>query len=329
MNSPPLHRDRSWLIIGFGSIGRRHFRNLKELGYERFLFLRSGRSTIDDAEIAGHRSSSNLADLLAERPFACVVANPNALHLPPALAAAEAGCHLLIEKPVSHSLAGCEELLEVCRARRLTTMIGCQYRFHPLFTLVDELLRTGRLGQVVGARAEWGEYLPAWHPWEDHRQGYAARSELGGGVMLTLIHPFDYLYKLFGPVRRARGTVASVPSLGTACEDWADVALEFESGVVGQVHVDYLQRPPVHRLSVWGDAGRAVLDFGAGTLQIVATDGTIDERRVPDGFERNTMFLAELRHFVDCAERGVPTSIPLEDGIAVLRTVLEAKQSAA
>lgn len=327
MTSLP-HLDRPILIAGFGSIGRRHYRNLKELGYTRFLFLRSGRSTIDAAEIAEHRSSSDLGELLSERPFAAVISNPSSLHIPIAQAAAEADCHLLIEKPVSHTLEGCERLRETCDSRRLTAMIGCQFRFHPLLLNLEAAIRDGRLGRVVGARAEWGEYLPAWHPWEDHRQTYAARADLGGGVVLTLIHPFDYLYKLFGPVETVRAQMAQVPSLETSCEDWAETTLQFRSGVVGQIHLDYLQRPPVHQLTVWGDAGRATLNFLAGTLVRTSIDGVVTEEQTPPGFERNSMFLAELRNFLQGIASGKATACTLADGIAVLQTALAAKQSA-
>ena len=185
-------------------------------------------------------------------------------------------------------------------------------------SVADQLARplqlaAGRIGDILGARAEWGEYLPDWHPWEDHRKSYSARGDLGGGVVLTLIHPLDYLHWLFGPVRHVQASIRSVPSLQTSAgDDWAEITLEFASGVIGQVHLDYVQKPPVHRLCVWGDRGRAAWDFHAGTLIWEATDGTSQTERVPAGFDRNTMFLDEMRHFVDCRASGErPSSIPL------------------
>ena len=96
----------------------------------------------------------------------------------------------------------------------------------------------------------------------------------------------------------------SVPSLQTAAgDDWAEITLRFAAGAVGQVHLDYVQKPPVHRLCVWGDRGRAHLDFHAGTLVWESTDGSAETERVPDGFERNTMFVDEMRHFLDAVAR--------------------------
>jgi predicted dehydrogenase len=222
--------------------------------------------------------------------------------------------------------------------RGLVAMIGCQFRFHPLLVRLQQVLASGELGTVLGARAEWGEYLPDWHPWEDHRQSYSARADLGGGVVLTLIHPLDYLYWLFGPVSRTHASTGRIAALETpAGEDWAEVTLEFASGVIGQIHLDYWQRPAVHRLTVWGDRGRADLNFEAGTLRWElgkraegrgVSEAGVRFGKVSEGFERNSLFLDEMRHFLDCIAKRREPAVPLADGIAVLKLALAAKQSA-
>ncbi|HEX3724664.1 MAG TPA: Gfo/Idh/MocA family oxidoreductase, partial [Pirellulales bacterium] len=272
---------------------------------------------------------STFGQALAHQPRAVVISNPTARHVDVALEAAQAGCHLFIEKPLSHSLAGCSELAEVVARNRLVTMIGCQFRFHPLLVSLNPQLRAGAIGEVLGARAEWGEFLPDWHPWEDHRQSYSARGDLGGGVILTLIHPLDYLMWLLGAVRHARAMVRRVPSLQTATpDDWADILVEFECGVIGQVHLDYVQKPPVHSLTIWGDRGRATCDFHAGTLTWEMHDGSTRRERVPEDFERNTMFVEEMREFLQAIDQDRPSAIPLSEGIAVLQVALQAKQCA-
>src|SRR5262249_33855780 len=159
----------------------------------------------------------------------------------------------------------------------------------------------GRLGRIMGATAEYGDYLPAWHPGEDYRKSYSARHDLGGGAILTLIHPLDYLYLLFGEWRRIQAMVAAVPSLDTpAGEDWSNSNIEFSNGVLAHVHVDYLQRPAVHRLSVLGEVGRAICDYNSGELIWQPAQGEATIRRVHAGFERNTMFLDAMEHFLHC-----------------------------
>jgi predicted dehydrogenase len=324
------HFNPTILIAGFGSIGRRHFRNLRDLGCDKFVFLRSRQGSIEDDEISAWPAVSDIDAALAHKPSIAVISNPSALHLPVALAAARSGCDLFIEKPVSHSLQHCEELQAIACEKQLTTMIGCQFRFHPLLSALRKSVLAGELGEVVGAAAEWGEYLPAWHPWEDHRSSYSARKELGGGVVLTLIHPFDYLYWMFGPSDQVFGITRGVPSLNTpADEDWADVLLRFaRNKVVAHVHLDYLQKPPVHVLRVWGDRGRAHLDFHSNRLGYEFPDGRQTEELVPKDFERNTMFIDEMRHFLDCCASDRPTTIPLSEGIDVLQMALGAKAAA-
>jgi predicted dehydrogenase len=329
--STDSHLEQPVLIAGFGSIGRRHFRNLRAMGYKNFVFHRTHSGTVPDDELADWPSFGDIDAALKLRPAIAVISNPTARHIEVAAAAADAGCDLFIEKPVSASMDGCDELLDCIRGRNLIAAVGCQFRFHPLLIRLRDEIRSGRCGAVIGARAEWGEYLPDWHPWEDHRQSYSARPELGGGALLTLIHPLDYLYWLFGPVSRVQAVARSVPSLQTTTDDdWAEVSLNFESSVVAQVHVDFWQRPPVHRLAVWGETGRAVLDFNAGALEWESEgqDAAAAQEQLPSGFERNTMFIDEMRSFVASVLSRQRPAVPLEDGIAVLKIALEAKQSA-
>jgi predicted dehydrogenase len=316
------------LIAGLGSIGRRHLANLRALGCTDFVFYRTNRATVKNDDLQDGPTVTDLDEALAMEPRIAIVANPTSKHMEVALAAARAGCHLLIEKPLSHTMEGAEELAKIARQKNLTVMIGCQFRFHPLLVSLRRQLMEDRIGQVLGARAEWGEYLPDWHPWEDYRKSYSARGDLGGGVVLTLIHPLDYLYWLFGPVKTVQAAIRDVPRLDTAADDWADITLEFESSVIAQVHLDYIQKPPVHTLSVWGDRGRAVWNFHAGTLDWISHDGQQQTERVPGGFERNTMFIDEMRHFLTAVDRGEASDIPLADGIVVLDVALRAKQFA-
>ncbi len=301
------------------------------MGCTNFSFYRTRRGTVDDDESAGWPAHDTLSAALAEQPRIAIVSNPTAQHIEVALAAASAGCDLLIEKPISHSLDGCQQLKQVVDARKLVAMVGCQFRFHPLLIELRSELNAGRIGNVIGASAEWGEYLPGWHPWEDYRRSYSSRADMGGGVILTLIHPLDYLYWMFGDVARVQAATRSVPSLETpAAEDWAETTLTFASGVVAQVHLDYFQRPPVHQLKIWGDDGAAAIDFQAGVLEWrSATGDKAIVSRVPVGFERNSMFLDEARHFLDCVENRCPPAIPIDDGIEVLKIALSAKESAA
>ena len=317
------------LIAGYGSIGRRHLRNLRELGETDFVLLRSHHSTLPEDEIAGLPVETSLEAAMAHRPQAAVIANPTALHLDTAIPLAEAGCHILMEKPISHSLERVDELQAALQRGGSRMLVGFQFRYHPGLKQVKTWLEQGAIGRPVSFRVQWGEYLPAWHPWEDYRKSYAARSDLGGGVILTLTHPLDYLRWLLGDVAALWAFAGTLGDLGIEVVDSGEIGLQFASGAQGSVHLDYLQRPPSHTLEITGTEGRILWDNASGDVGMFrAEDSRWEGFRLPEGFERNWLFLDELRHFMRIVKEGEAPLCSLEDGIWALRLALAAHQSA-
>jgi predicted dehydrogenase len=317
------------LIAGLGSIGRRHLRNLRQLGQEDIVLLRTRTSTLPDAELAGLPVEADIHDALERwHPQAVVVATPTSKHLDVAIPAADAGCHLLIEKPLSHSLEGIKELRQAVGRGGGRVLVGFQFRFHPGLQAAKRLLDEGAIGRPLSARVEWGEYLPDWHPWEDYRRGYSARADLGGGVTLTLCHPFDYLRWLLGEVTGVCGTTARLGGLDIDVEDTAEVVLLFSGSAVASVHLDYLRRPACHRLEVIGTQGclqwnveEVATRWWSASAQ---TWQTSPERRE---FDRNSMFLEEARHFVAVGEGSAEPICGLEDGVRALEIAVAARAS--
>ncbi len=316
------------LIAGLGSIGRRHLRNLLALGVRDVLLYRTHRSTLPDDELADFPTFTDLEAALAERPDAVIVSNPTALHLQVAIPAAEAGCHLLLEKPVSHTLDGLDALERAVAANGVRVLVGFQFRFHPALQHIAERIAQGDLGRIVSARAHWGEYLPAWHPWEDYRRSYSARADLGGGVVLTLCHPLDYLRWLVGEVTQVSAVLGQSGVLELAgVEDVAEIGLRFQNGVVGSVHLDYLQRPPEHTLTLIGERGTLHWDYHANTVRL-RTPEREQTYRYPEAFDRNDMFLAEMRHFLALVHGEERSRCSLHDGRRALEIALAAHHSA-
>src|SRR3990172_2488106 len=218
------------LIAGLGSIGRRPLRNLLALGERDILLFRTHRSTLPDEDLAGFPVETELEATLAKRPDAVIVANPTAHHLDVAIPAAQAGCHLLLEKPISHSLERVAALESAVQQGRGKVLVGFQFRFHPGLVQAARLLADGAIGRPLSARAVYGEYLPGMHPWEDYRQSYSARRDLGGGVILTLCHPLDTLRWLLGEVQSVWAFTGQLNDLELGVEDTAEIGLRFEIG---------------------------------------------------------------------------------------------------
>ncbi len=317
------------LVVGLGSAGRRHLRSLLALETLRPLrVLRSGHGVAPDPDWRHLPEHRDLEAALAEKPAAVVVANPTALHVPVALAAARAGCHLLVEKPLGGSLEGVAELRAEVERRRLTVLVGYQFRLHPTLLRVLEWLRGGAIGEVVSAQIHWGEALPDWHPGEDYRRGYSARRDLGGGALLTLSHCFDYLRFLLGEVESVSAECGRLSGLEIDVEDVAAVNLRCERGALASVQLDYVQRPARHVLRLIGPAG--VIEWSAAEGAAYLWRGRAPRPEValpPQGFDRQGLFLAEMRHFLDCLAGHARPACTLEDGEAALRLALVARRS--
>jgi predicted dehydrogenase len=214
--------------------------------------------------------------------------------------------------------------------RGLSVLVGYQFRFNPGLRQLRDWIQSGAIGTVVSARAHWGEYLPDMHPWEDYRQGYAAREELGGGVLLTLCHPFDYLRWLVGDIERISAVESRRDHLAVPVETCVDVTLTFSCGASGHIHLNFVQRPTEHRVEVIGTSGTVRWNQAddAAHLYSSATTGW-QTVRPPVGFGRNTMFIDEMRHFLACVHGDAKPMCTLSDGIAALEAVLRAKRALA
>lgn len=316
-----------FLICGLGSIGRRHLRNLKQLGEQDIILYRTRLSTLPDDELSTFTTYTDLTEALAEKPDGVIISNPSALHIPVALQAARAGANLLIEKPVSHNLEGINELGEVLKQQGRRALVGFHFRYHPVLKEVKAELESATLGKPLSATAHWGEYLPGWHPYEDYRRAYAGRADLGGGATLTLSHPIDYLRWLLGDVKAVSATLSKLSKLEIDVEDNAEITLHFAKGAIGQIHLDYYQRPTRHTLEIRCTEGTIAWDNSTGAAKVYqASTDSWREFRLPEGFERNHLFLAEMRHFIEVIQGSEP-ACSLEDGAAALQTVLMAHNS--
>ncbi len=305
-----------FLIAGFGSIGRRHFRNLLALGERDIVLLRSFKSTLEAKELEGFPVETDLARALAHQPDAVIVATPTALHLDAAIPAVAAGCHVLLEKPVAASLDDLPRLHEAQRRTGARILVGFQYRFHPHFRRTRELLGQGAIGRPLTARAQYGEYLPGFHPWEDYRASYSARADLGGGVLLTLCHPLDYLFWFFGAGTLLWKQAPRLSDLEIQVEDVAELGFRMPAGELATVHLNFFQRPALHRFEICGTAGTLTWDQTDQVLRVFsAATGAWENTPAPAGYERNEMFLEEMRHFLRVV-RGEEPPAPWRTGNA-------------
>jgi predicted dehydrogenase len=312
-----------FLIAGFGSIGRRHMRNLIALGYDDIVLYRTRKSTLDDAEIGDFPVEYDLDEALKKhKPDAVIIANPTSLHMDVALQSAKAGCHIFMEKPISHDFEGVSDLKSLLKENNKQLFTGFQFRFHPGLKRIRRILSDNFIGRPVSVRAHWGEFLPNWHPWEDYRKSYSARKDLGGGVVLTLCHPLDYLRWLLGEIDSVWAFTGQLSDLELQVEDTAEIGLRFENGVIGSVNVNYCQQPPVHKLEIVCTGGTIQWNNAVGDVNVyIAETEEWCIYHIPEDFDRNHLFLDEMKHFVDVIQEKQEPICTVDDGIRSLKIV--------
>lgn len=208
-----------------GSIGRRHYENLKDIGYQ-VIGIDVGKEFDYDVDCA----------------FICT---PTQFHVQHASEFIKRGIPVFIEKPLTHSLEELEKITKLAKQFKTITMVACNNRFHPSLIKAKSIANTGK---VVFARAEAGYFLPFWRK-TDYRQSYSA-SEYGG-IILDDIHSYDYMSWLFGNIKDIKTVCGKVSNLEIRKEDIAETSILFESGVAGSIHCDYLMKNYHKQLSLY------------------------------------------------------------------------------
>lgn len=319
---------KKFLFVGCGSIGRRHIRNLKNLTHCEILAYRVRKESLGDFEKEfAIQSYYDLAEALDQKPDAVFVTNPTSLHMTVALKAAQRGCSLFIEKPLSHSLEQIDEFVRLCERKKLIVLLGYNMRFHKSIKLIKKIAENGELGQIISARSHYGGYLPEWHPWEDYRRMYSSKRELGGGIILDATHEIDYLYWLLGDVTEVKSFCGKLSKLEIDTEDTAEILLRFKEGPFGSVHMSYAQRPEFRRCEVIGTSGTVVWDQHRKTVDLYTTQKMRWES-FPEGENYDThadMFVEEIKHFLACLEGKEKPIHTLHDSKRILEIALAAK----
>jgi len=318
----------SVLVSGAGSIGSRHAKNLRALGVERITVVDPvlERAQTLAGMVQGEAFREYEEALAQAKPDAVFLCVPTSLHVPQALLAAKAGAHLFIEKPLSHSMDGVEELQRIVKQRGCKAMVACNMRFHPGPATVHRLVEEGRIGEVVAARIQTGSYLPAWRPGTDYRKSYSA-SPKEGGVILDCIHEIDLALWHFGPAHVRHAHVLSAASIGLPQTDGlAEILLEHSSGTLSSVHLNFLERDYRRSHQVIGTHGTVLWDAERGTIDLYGENGVLREQFPdPQGAQDDQSYADELQHFLSAVRDGTPYFSTLEEASAALEIALAAR----
>ncbi|HSD82466.1 MAG TPA: Gfo/Idh/MocA family oxidoreductase, partial [Anaerolineae bacterium] len=271
----------------------------------------------------------SLEEALAAQPEAVLITNPALLHIETALTMARQGTHLFIEKPLSNTLDGIDELMELCSRSSRVLMVGYNFRFYEPLQKIQAVLSAGEIGRILSIQARVGQYLPNWRSNKDYRQGVSARKELGGGVVLELSHELDYVRWLVGEVKAVSAQAGHLSDLEIDVEDTAEIILEFENGAFGSIHMDMVDRAATRTCRIVGTDGTLTWDGPTHEVRIYsAARDAWSELHPASKIDPNTMYLAELQHFFECIREKRMPVISAADGRRVLEIALAVRQSA-
>lgn len=328
------------LIAGFGSIARRHLRNIRTILPHATITVWRQHTPVDPNTPTPEGADAivgSLADAVASRPEVVIVAGPATTHTETAITFAKLGAHLFVEKPIADRLDGINELIDVCRQNNLTLMVGYILRFLPALRTIRDLLNNGAIGDVLSARIEVGQYLPDWRPTSDYKYSVTAQQKLGGGAILELSHELDYARWLLGEPSSVTCLARQVSTLDIDVEDVAEVLLSFQAepggyrrrGPIASVHVDLLQRDARMSCQLIGSQGTINSNLITEEVQLFTVESeTWSEVKFTKSQDGNEPYLRQFEHFLECIKTGQMPPASGVDGKRVLEIALAAKQSA-
>lgn len=319
------------LIVGLGSIGKRHLRLARGLMPNADIIVLRHQNNNEVHEYS-NGSFSNLDEAVAFKPQIAVIASPASSHVATSQFLADDGVHLLVEKPLSSSLSGVARLLETCRDKNLVLLTGYNLRFLPSLQRYKDLLDEGIIGNIFSVRCEIGQYLPTWRPDTDYRTSVSARSAMGGGVLLELSHELDYLRWIFGEVEWVKVTLSQQSELEINVEDSAHLTLGFKPKsknrqLIAQVNLDFIRHDTTRVCTAIGEKGTLKWNGLNGVVSFYRSGSNEWLELFSHFHHRDESYLAEWKNFIECVVQHKQPLVTGEDGLKVLEIIEAARSS--
>lgn len=315
------------LIIGYGSIGKRHISNITKIGKIKIIILTKRKK---DGFLKKNNCNvySKLEECLEENPDAAIICNETSLHVKIATKLAKNNIHIFIEKPLTNSLVGINQLKKSVKSNRIITHVGCVLRFHPILKKTKEIIENKSLGKIKFLRVENGSYLPEWQSNRDYKKSYASRLDLGGGVVLTCIHELDYLVWLFGKINNVIAVNKIIGGLGINVNDFSASILEFPNKIIVEMHLDFFQRDKNRFCKIIGEKGILEVNFEKNHIQVYNIKNKKWKILMKvKNFNKNCMYLDELKYFLKCVRNNKKSFNDINFGENVLKTALLMEKS--
>jgi len=312
--------DLSILIVGCGSIGRRHGRVLSSIGVRAFDICdpaEEARSRMK-SEIHVGNEFSELSAALEKNPHAVLICTPSSLHIPQAIQSLRSGAHVLCEKPLSNSLERVHELEDVIAQTKRKFMTAFCFRYHEGLMMAKRMVDEGKIGRLAAARFRFSENLAEVRP--DYKTLFTVKE---GGVY-DLTHEIDLAFWFCkGNAKRIHAMSSVVSDLGFTAPDIVSLAIEFDDPMIAQIYLDYFSYPRTRLTELMGTEGTITVEFASWNSCTVSlyNRGSNTWERTILVTERNAMFRKEDERFLRATLDGTPVDIPFEDSLKSLAII--------
>ncbi|MFC2004688.1 Gfo/Idh/MocA family protein [Chloroflexota bacterium] len=309
------------LVIGYGSIGKRHATNIRATRHEVVLL----RHSKDNPNNDGFREYYSFEEAVAgDKIDGAIICSPTSRHFPDVERLVHLRIPFLLEKPPSADLKSTllmEKLLQKSGLKNYE--IGFNLRYYPALKFIKDFLP--ELGKIYSSRIAAGYYLPYWRKGVDYRETTSASKELGGGVHVELVHEFDYLLWFFGSPERVIGYINRVSNLEISTEDICAALLRYQDGSIVELHLDYLSHRYLRYCQIIAENGTLEWDMNTGgVLYSMKGQETAEEVFSPDtDYDFNDTYIAELENFIGIVNRQAEGKVSIIDAIDTMK-VLEA-----
>ena len=323
-------RNLKLLIVGAGSIGKRHTRNLIKIGIKptNLIVMDTRKDRLNEVHNLGvNNTHNNFEKALKEDFDAAIICSPTSMHIDQSIKIAKLKKHLLIEKPLCSNLKNIDTLVKLVKKNRLITMIAYIFRFMPSLQFTKKILDQGSIGKTYYLRGEFSEYLPDWHPYEDYRSFYMAKKTQGGGSILDQCHIMDLAHHLIGDFKSVSALNLKLSDLSINADDISELIIKHKSGVISSIHTDIFGRNHKKNIEIKGSKGNISWDFYKNEVIVYNAKKKLSTKYNKFEKDFNKSYIEELKHFLRSIKNKSKTSIPLNVGIETMKLIIAAEQS--
>jgi predicted dehydrogenase len=311
------------LVIGSGSIGQRHIKNLKSLGINNIEVFDNDKKILKSVEKKFKIKSQNKLNF--NKIDCTLICTPPNSHTKLTKLALEDNSNVFIEKPLSNSLKDINVISKLAKKKSLKIFVGYVFRFDKGLLKINEFLKKDKIGDVVSYDAYEGWHLSNWRPWQNFEKSYTSSKNMGGGIILDGSHELNYLQWIGGQIDYVFSFYQKIPKMKVETEGISEILTQFNSKAIGRIHLDFINPKYNRHCEILGNDGSINWSYENLSFTIQKIDGT--KKLVKYENDPNRMYVDEMQHVIKCINDEELNRISLEDAKKTLAISLSIKES--